>query len=260
MIKRVIVDLVKYKSYIIFSAKSSLKAEVNNAYLDWLWWVLEPIGYSIIYILIFQNIFKTSAEHYPIFVFCGSVIWNFFSKSVSSSVQLIRNNENIIAKVYIPKYILLIVEMLVNTFKLAINILIVFGMMLLYGVSFSGKMFLAIPVIILLFLFTFGMGVICMHIGVYIEDLSYVMNIGLNMLMFLSGTFYSMDSFPAPYGELLTRFNPIAFIITSFREVVIYDTFFDYFVWAIWSIVSFVLCLFGMSIVYRNENNYVKVI
>ncbi len=260
MINRIISDLVKYKSYIVFSAKSSLKAEVNNAYLDWLWWILEPLGYSLIYVFVFQNVFNTSAEYYPIFVFSGNVIWNFFSKSMNSSVQMIRNNQQIIAKVYIPKFILFATEIVVNSFKMVINFGIVLGMLLLYDVPLSYRIIYVVFVILLLEIFTFGLGVICMHVGVFVEDLSYIMGIGLNMLMFLSGTFYTMDTFPAPFNVWMRNCNPVAFLISSFRDVVMYNTDIDVKVYMVWMAISCLVFILGIHLIYKNENNYVKVI
>ena len=42
-------DMKKFYKYIGFSAKSSLKSEVAGSYLGWLWWVLEPVLFTIVY-------------------------------------------------------------------------------------------------------------------------------------------------------------------------------------------------------------------
>ena len=41
----------KYWKYAIYSSKAQLKAEVANSYLNWLWWVLDPLCFMLIYVL-----------------------------------------------------------------------------------------------------------------------------------------------------------------------------------------------------------------
>ena len=48
---RFINDVKKYYNYTIYSAKSELKSEVSNSYLNWIWWVLEPLCFMMIYAL-----------------------------------------------------------------------------------------------------------------------------------------------------------------------------------------------------------------
>ena len=50
---RFLKDTKKYYKYAIYSAKSKLQSEVASSYLNWLWWVLDPICFMLIYTLIF---------------------------------------------------------------------------------------------------------------------------------------------------------------------------------------------------------------
>ena len=80
--KRFFSDLKKYKNYIIYATKSELKTEVINSYLGWAWMVLEPLAFMLIYMYIAQIIFKSKMDFFPIFVFIGLSVWNFFNKMV----------------------------------------------------------------------------------------------------------------------------------------------------------------------------------
>ena len=50
-------DIKKYYKYIIYSTKSNLKTEVANSYLNWLWWIIEPLCFMLIYTFIFSVVF-----------------------------------------------------------------------------------------------------------------------------------------------------------------------------------------------------------
>ncbi|MCD8037976.1 MAG: ABC transporter permease [Lachnospiraceae bacterium] len=260
-LKRFANDLKKYFKYAIRSAKSDLRSEVANAYLDWLWWLIEPFCMMLIYTLIFGVVFNASEEYFPIFIFSGLAMWSFFSRGLNVSVNIVRNNKSIISRVYLPKFILYFARMLVNGFKMLVSFGIVVVMMLIYRVPLSFKVLYIIPIMIVFFLFTFGLGSILMHFGVYVNDLSYIIGIVLSMLMYFTGTFYSVGKrIPEPFGELLEQFNPVAYFIASMRNALLYCKGPQLDLLLTWGMASVVLAAIGVYTVYRNENAYVKVI
>lgn len=258
---RIINDVKKYWGYMLYSTVSRLKAEVANSYLGWLWWLLEPLGFMLIYAVVFGYIFGSSEPYFSVFIFIGNTMWGFFSKSIMACVGLIRANEAIISKVYLPKYILVIIEMLVNGFKMLVSFGLVAIMMIIFRIPVSGYIVLAIPVLAVFFLITFALGTLLMHCGVYVSDLSPALSIVLNMMMFFTGIFFSIESrVAAPLSVILECCNPVAFLLTSARKTIIYSAAPDIVVLVIWLITSTVLSWIAIRIIYKNENNYVKII
>jgi len=258
--KRFINDIKRYYKYSIYSAKAELKSEVAGSYLGWLWWFLEPLCFMFVYAFLVLAVFKTSEQYMLAFVFIGNTIWTFFDKSLKSSVKLISSNKAIVTKVYIPKFILVLVKMCVNFFKLLVSLLIVAGLMAAYQVPLSLTMIQMIPILVLVFLFTFGVCVIFSHFGVFVEDLSNVINILLKLLFYFSGIFYSVAKrIPAPYGNIMATLNPVAFFIEETRKILLYGINMNFSIYAIWLAISIALCVIGIKIIYKNENSYVKV-
>jgi teichoic acid transport system permease protein len=100
-----------------------------------------------------------------------------------------------------------------------------------------------------------------MHFGVYVSDLGYITEILMGMFMYFTGTFYSISKrIPAPYGNMLEIFNPMAYLIAAMRNVLIYGRTIPVVVLIIWGIISLILIAVGVSNIYKNENSYVKVI
>lgn len=70
-------EIKQYWGFAVYAAKSDLSAEVANSYLNWLWWVLEPLASMIIYTIVFGVVFKTNEQYFPVFVFIGITMWDF---------------------------------------------------------------------------------------------------------------------------------------------------------------------------------------
>ena len=93
MFKRFRDDMKKYWKYAIYSSKAQLKAEVANSYLNWLWWVLDPLCFMLIYVFMFGYVFKSKEQYFAIFVFVGITLWDFFNKCLLQSVKIIKNQQ-----------------------------------------------------------------------------------------------------------------------------------------------------------------------
>lgn len=259
MLKRFSEDMKKYWNYTKYAVKSELKGETANSHLGWLWWFLDPLMFMLVYTFIAEVIFNKSLPYFPVYVFIGLQCWNFFSKTVKGSVKLVRSNKNIIAKVYLPKIILVLIKMFVQAFKTGMSFFIIAIMMTAYQVPISINVLYAIPLLIGLILFTFGCSAIVLHFGVYVEDLSNVINIVLQLCFYMTGIFYSIkDSVDAPYNMILLNLNPVAYFIYEIRNCLLYAAAPNMTIYLIWIAVSAIICLLGVNLVYKNENNYVK--
>ena len=254
-------DMKKYFPYAVRAAKADLKAEVTNSFLDWMWWLIEPFCMMLIYTVMFGVVFDAAEEHFPVFIFIGITMWNFFTRGVSGSVEMVRANRSIVTRIYLPKYILLFSKLMVNGFKMLVSFAVIAAMLVIFRVRITISILSMAPILLVLFMITFGVGSILMHYGVYVNDLSYITGILLTMMMYLTGTFYAVAKrIPAPFGAALERANPVAFLIAEMRNVVLYEQVLDWKLLFVWCAVSVILIWVGVFTIYRNENSYVKVI
>lgn len=258
--KKFIGDVRKYSYFTLYSAKTDLKAEVANSYLNWVWWILEPFFNMLVYYFVF-NSSMGGQQYFIISIYSALLMWSFINKTIQYSVKLVRSNREIVTKIYIPKFMLLISNMILNFVKLIISWSILIILMLIYRVPLSGKMLMVIPVYIVMFVFTFGIGTIFLHFGVFVDDLAYAVSILLNMLFFLSGVFYDCEMiYEAPMGILMKTYNPIAFLIDAMRKALLFDTMPNLGLLGIWLLVSVTLSVIGVKIIYKYENTYVKIV
>lgn len=259
--KRFVKDMRKYGTYMVYAAKTDLKAEVANSYLNRLWWILEPLFSMLVYVLVFGKVMGKSIQNYAIFVYSALLMWNFFSKTINYSVKLVRNNKDIVTKVYVPKFILLISNMFLNLFKLFFSLTVLIGLIIIFRIHLGIEILWVIPAYIVMILLAFGVGMIFLHYGVYVDDLSYAVSILLNMLMFLSGIFYELrTSLSEPLDTLLLCANPVAMVIDTMRNALLYQSIYNIPLIINWFLIAVLLCCIGVHIVYKNENGYVKVV
>lgn len=259
--KKFLSNIKKYYKYAIRSAKAELKSEVADSYFNWLWWIIEPLCFMMIYTFIFGYVFKNTEPYFASFVFLGLAMWEFFNRMISGSVKLIANNRDLVTKVYIPKYILLLSKSFTYLFKLGISLIIGFVLMFFQKVSFTWCIILIIPIIIILYIVSFGIGLILMNFGVYVNDLSNLIHIVLRMVFYLSGVFYNIrEKLDGLLRFFLLRGNPIAFLMDELRKVTLEGRLCSFTGLSFWFVMGIILCIMGIRIIHKNENSYAKVI
>lgn len=247
--------------YAKYATKSGLKSEVACSHLSWLWWILDPILFMLVYWFIFMVIFGQKKEYFHIFVFVGLSMWNLFNKTVSGSVRIVAANRAVVTKVYIPKYFLIIILLFQNLFKMMISFGIVIVMMLWSHVPVSYNVIYVIPIFVDLILITFGVSAILAHFGVFFDDLKNITNVGLRILFYMSGIFYVItDRVNEAIATLLLKVNPVGFLIDACRSSLVYCETPHRRLILLWFVIGAVLSAIGVAIIYKNENNYVKVI
>ena len=270
--KRFFSDIQKFRNYIMYSARSELKAEVAGSFLSWLWWFLDPLLFMGVYSFIAILIFNGREPHFPIFVFIGLNCWQFFNKSVKASVRIIKSNKNIVTKVYVPKQMFVLSKMCVYGFKMFVS----FGLTVAFlafdiftgsdPMYFTAAVLWLVPLFVFLFIGTFAVCMFIMHFGVFIEDLSNVITVVLQLGFYVSGIFFSLESRLAKaglevLGKMLVTCNPIALIVSDMRVAFgIAQGEIHFLAYGIWMIIAVVAAIMGIKLVYRFENSYVKII
>ncbi len=260
-LKKLIQNLVKYRRYMLYSAEASLKADVSGSYFNWLWWILDPFLFMMVYTFISLIVFGKSEPHLIPFIFVGHGAWTFFSHCVTQSVKLVRGNKSVLSRVYLPKYILLGSMIIENMIRYLITVVLTVGAAIIDHVQFSWYV-LWFPVLFLgLILLIFGISTILLHIGVYMKDLNNIITVVLRLIFYMSGIFYNINKrVPKPYNKLLVYGNPIAMYMNEMRNVVLYQQAPNLKIVGFWVVISIILSIIGIGLIHKNEQTYVKAI
>lgn len=254
-------DLNKYREYIDFAAKAELKSEVAGSFLGWIWWILDPLFFMLVYTFVVRFVFNSGTRDFPIFVFVGLTAWNFMNNSVVGSVTIIKSFRAIISKIYLPKFVLILVRMYKNLIKMGVSFILIFLLMIFFRVPFSWKLIFLVPIVLVHMITTFYLSVFVAHIGVFIADSVNIVNVILRFLFYVSGVIFSISArIPEPYGKIMLHINPIASMIQEYRNVIFLQEFPSFYYLLYWLVIGVILSYLSLSIMYKFENTYVKMV
>ncbi|MBI1896961.1 MAG: ABC transporter permease [Acidobacteria bacterium] len=196
------------------------RVRYRNMSLGFGWSVASPLVMMAVLTFIFTWIFPTGQPHFPAFVLCGLVPFNFFATSwVMGTVSLV-GNAHLIKRTRFPREIIPVSTVLANCIHFAIQIALLLALVLLSGFSPS-RNWLWIPVVAgFELVFVCGLAVMFSALDVYVRDMHYIVESANTVLFWMVPIFYSFTIIPERFHELY-RFNPVAAVVMAFRNVLL---------------------------------------
>ncbi|MFA6536299.1 MAG: ABC transporter permease [Candidatus Paceibacterota bacterium] len=201
-------------------AKANFKVRNEGSFLGIFWYLLEPLVFFLILFFISSTLAQDSIEKYPLYLFIGLIMFNFWSAVTGFSTQVISSHSGFIKslKIKMEPFVLSGVWQFIFSHLFELVALLIFAFF--FQVDISWLIFY--PIILFFFtLFTAGISLILSVCGVYIGDLRNVWVVFTRLLWFATPIFYSIN--PSSPLHRLNTWNPLSYFITAARDIVIYQ-------------------------------------
>jgi ABC-type polysaccharide/polyol phosphate export permease len=177
--------------------------------------------------------------------------WTFFVNSIRFSVQSLVGNRDLVTKIYFPREVLTFASIIACLFDF-----IVAGVTLVVIFTFT-KIGISIYLIwlplliVLLILYTTGVGLILAAANLFYRDIKYVVEIILMFGIFFTPVFYEAASFGKWKNLLLI--NPIGSILEAMNNTVVLHQAPEAFWLAYAAVTSVLIFILGLSIFNKTE-------
>ena len=200
--------------------KRDFKKKYKRTVLGMAWSILSPLLMLLVMKLVFTQFFGRNMEHYTTYLFCGNLVFSYFSESTGQGMQSLMGNAGIFTKVNVPKYLFLFSKNVQALINFGLTLIVFFLFCILDGITFTWKFLLLLYPICTLLLFNIGVGLILSALFVFFRDIQYLYDVFTMLLMYLSAIFYTIDQYPYTV-QCLFLLNPVYLHIRYFRKIVI---------------------------------------
>jgi len=255
--KRFFKDLSGRREYLLYSTKYELKVQLSRTYLGYVWWILDPLFYMLVYMLIVMVIFQRGEKDFPVFVFCALVPWKWTLKTIMDSINSIKSRTNILNQVYIPKPVIPFIKILTNTVYFFFGLVVLVILIRFFKIPVTFHYLESIIIFLVQFLFIFGLSLIFSHLGVFFKDIRNILAFTVRLWFYLSPGLYSLDRIPENI-RFLWWINPLTTFFISYRNVFLYGESPLYLQLSIWTIVSILTIFLGLKLLYKYDKKYMK--
>ncbi len=213
-------EIWSYKDLLKLLVTRDIKLKYRRSVLGYVWSVLNPLLIMSVMAVVFSTMFKRNIDHFPVYLFCGQLLFNFMNNSTHQAIYSITANAALLKKTYVPRYIFTVSKITSGMVDFVFSLGALLIVMLVTGVRFSMYFFLFPLVVLQLYIFCVGLGLFLSQANVFFRDTQYIYNALTTAWMYLTPIFYPMDALPDTLQWIIKHCNPMYFYVGQFRDLV----------------------------------------
>lgn len=215
-------EVWRYKDLVYMFVKRDFVSSFKQTILGPIWFFINPIFTTVVYLVIFGNIAKLSTDGAPkiLFYLAGITLWNYFSSCLNATSTVFTANAGIFGKVYFPRLAMPIAIVLSNLMRFGVQMglfLLIFLYYLVKGEVQPNWWILATPFLILLMaMFALGAGMIFSSLTTKYRDVQMLLSFGVTLYMYATPVIYPISSLRGIF-KTLAFYNPLTGIFECFK-------------------------------------------
>lgn len=213
------------RSLVVEMVRTDFKLRYQNSVLGYVWSLLRPLMLFGILYLIFTKVFPAVSKgvpHYPQYLLLGLVLWTFFVEATVAGLNSIVGRGDMIRKVSIPKYLVVVSSTMTAFVTLGLNLIVVLVFMVAGGVGFRWNILFA-P-LILAELLTLALAISFLLSALYVKyrDFSHIWDVILQTMFYATPIIYVLGAKELSHRfAVMASINPLAQIFQDLRSVMI---------------------------------------
>lgn len=216
-------EIWHYRDLLLMLVKRNFTNFYKQTILGPIWFFIQPILTTFIYVILFGQVAKLSTDglpHIP-FYLAGITIWNYFAECLTKNATVFKDNAGVFGKVYFPRLIMPLTIVVSGLLRFVVQFALFIAVVIYY--TFVEKTIhpnlwiLMTPILMLLMAgFAMGLGMIFSSLTTKYKDLVFLLNFGIQLFMYVTPVIYSMTSLDSKY-KLFVEANPLSSIFECFR-------------------------------------------
>lgn len=261
-----LVELYDRRWLVAYFIQRQLTRSYRSSFLGFFWVLLSPLLMIALYTLVFSEIVgvrfrEDSPWNFGLYLYCGLLPFLAYSEAMGKCVNVIQGNSGLVQKVVFP------LEVLPMSSAVSSFLDKLFGLgALVFVVALLERQFhwtlLLLPMIMIpQLLFNLGLGYLFAVVGTYVPDVKETLRAFVRASFFITPIIWPVDRIPEDSKlRLVVDYNPLAFLVQSYRDLVLEGQIPDLTSLMWFSLLAGALCVAGFALFTRLKKNFADLV
>lgn len=258
-------EVWRYKDLVYMFVKRDFVSEFKQTVLGPIWFFINPIFTTLVYVVVFGNIAGLSTDGAPkvLFYLAGVTLWNYFSNCLTRTSSVFRDNASIFGKVYFPRLVMPLTIVISNLMKFGVQFALFISFLIYYIIKDEVQpniWILATPfIIILMAAFALGTGMIFSALTTKYRDLQMLLGFGISLFMYATPVIYPLSSLSGIW-KTIAMYNPLTGIFECFKYGWLGVGDFSVTILLISTLIIFIILAIGTLIFNKVEKGFMDTV
>ena len=215
--------LWRYRDLYYMYVKRDIITVYKQTVLGPLWFLIQPILTTIVFMFVFGNLagISTDGMPQPLFYMAGILLWTYFSNCFNSCSNVFTSNAGVFGKVYFPRLVVPLSSITSNLVKLGIQLILFIAIYIYFAVNgapvkINGYIVLFPFLVFLTAFHALSWGLIISALTTKYRDLRQLVGFGVQLLMYATPVIYPMSTTSGKIRTIL-ELNPLTPIFEAFK-------------------------------------------
>lgn len=203
--------------------RTDFKLRYQGSFLGYTWSLLRPLFMFVILYVVFVKVYPLGKgiPHYPVYLFVGIVVWNFFTEMTQQSLGSIVGRGDLIRKIRIPRWIIVFSSSISALINLGLNLIVLAVFMAINHVDVMRTIVYVPFILIEVYLFALGVSLFLSAAFVKFRDLSYIWDVVIQAGFYLTPILYPLSKIKSVTFQKIIFMNPIAQTLQDARYALV---------------------------------------
>ena len=259
-------ELWRYRDLFLVFTWRDISVRYKQTVLGILWAIIQPVVTMVIFTFIFNRVAKIQSGDgtpYPIFLYVGLLLWQYFSGTLNTASNSMVANAGIIQKIYFPRLIIPASAAVAGLVDLVVASVVMVGLMVYYGYAphITGVLILPLLLVIAV-LASLGLGMFFASLNIKYRDVRHALPFVISILMYVTPVIYPVSMLDGHPGirTLMLWLNPISGVISNARAGVLGTAPVDWSVMGISTLVAVLYFVFGLYYFRATERYFADIV
>ncbi len=213
----------RYRELLVNLTRKELKVKYKNSILGFMWSLVNPLLYLVVFSIVFQEILRANIPYFAIFLLSGLLAWNLFNGGIGAATGSIVGNASLVQKVWFPREILPLASIGATLVHFFLQLIVLVAALIAFRHEPAwGYVPALLPALLVLLLWTVALGLALSAINVYLRDTQHLLELVLLAWFWFTPIVYPYRQVADRLGDAawIMLLNPMVPVVLTFQRVI----------------------------------------